>query len=235
MQNLNKQIGKIFALWFFVAVAGAQSPDTAKNTNDLYQSALQAYLAGDFDQAILMDSKALQIDPKDKKALAFLSLLVSEKDTANKTVIWIGGKPAVVENSVKSPEPAAPITVFQRQDVRSFKPVPVNNRKMEELETRIQTVTYLLQRDSFSQYRELAGAQAKTSQRLDELTFALKEVGAGLRLVNLLFLLSLGLAATALWKSWKNGVEIKRQSQPAVPTGANVSDEQNRVVNIRRM
>ncbi len=44
-----------------------------------------------------MDTKALQLNPTFPKAEGLLSILISEKDTARKTVIWIGGKPATLE------------------------------------------------------------------------------------------------------------------------------------------
>ena len=235
MKKLNKQIGKTFTLWLFVAIAAAQIPDMAKSTNDLYQSALQAYLAGDFDQAILLDSKAIQMDPKDKKAAAFLSVLISEKDNANKTVIWIGGKPVAQADLPKAAEAQSPITVVREKVTQVVKSGSVNSQKLAELESRIQTVAFLMERDSFSQYRELSGAEAKTDQKLDEFSFALKGLSSGIKIANLLFLLALGMAAAALWKSWKNGSEIKKQMAATVPPVPGLPEEQNRVVNIRRM
>src|SRR5580692_11669636 len=140
--------------WFASTMAMAQAVDGVATSTDFYQSALQAYLSGDFDQAIFLDSKALQENSQDKKAQALLSILISEKDNANKTVIWIGGKPAIVE-SPQSPEVPAPVTLIQEKTV----PAPVHpatgSKKLAELEARVQTTAFLMERDSFSQYREL--------------------------------------------------------------------------------
>lgn len=86
---------RIFLLLLVAAPAllYAEVPATGESADDLYQGALQAYLAGDFDQAILMDTKALQLNPQYPKAEGLLSILISEKDTAKKTVIWIGDNP----------------------------------------------------------------------------------------------------------------------------------------------
>lgn len=143
-------------VWFASAFAIAQTVDPSLIPNDYYQSALQAYLSGNFDQAILLDSKALQANAQDKKAQALLSILISEKDNANNTVIWIGGKPALVA-SPQNMEIPAPVTIIQEKKNNPVaRPNTVDARKLAELETRVQTVAYLMERDSFSQYR---GAQ----------------------------------------------------------------------------
>jgi hypothetical protein len=220
-------------IWVLAAFALAQPVDVEKNINDYYQSALQAYLAGDFDQAILLDSKALQANPQDKKAEALLSILVSEKDTSNKTIIWIGGKPSVVEKDQTSPELQAPVTVFKEKTNQGItRPTGDNNKKLSELETRVQTVAFLLERDSFNQYRELNSAQIQTTKRLDDISLSLKEMGSGLKVSSFLFLLALVVAVIALWKSWKNGEDLKKQMRVLHPSSG--SEERNRVVNIRR-
>src|SRR5580658_2323427 len=108
----------VFVGWLFSAMAMAQTVDGVPTPTDYYQSALQSYLSGDFDQAILLDSKALQANTQDKKAQALLSILISEKDNANKTVIWIGGKPAIVA-SPKSLEAPAPVTIIQEKTIQA--------------------------------------------------------------------------------------------------------------------
>jgi hypothetical protein len=223
--------GQMIVGWLFVAVAqNAPVVEVPKTVNDYYQSALQSYVAGDFDQAILWDSKALQVDPQDKKAQDLLSILVSEKDTANKTVIWIGGKPTVVENAPSNNISQVPVTVFKEKSTR---PVATDSRKVQELETRVQTVAFLMERDSFNQYRELSGAQAETAKRLDQISFDLKGLGSGMRFSNILFILALIVAGIALWKSWKNGEEIKRQAEAFQQSAP--SEERGRVIKIHRM
>lgn len=229
MKQFLKLSGILGLVWSWAALAVAQTVEVPKAANDYYQSALQAYLAGDFDQAILLDSKALQADPQDKKAGDLLSLLVSEKDTANKTVIWIGGKPTVVGNEPVNPAPQAPITVFREKPSRR---PGVDDGKLKELETRIQTVAFLMERDSASQYRELTGAQVQTTRRLDEISLNLKGLGFGMWISNILFILALVISGFALWKSWANSQMIKKQMRashtPLRP------DEKGKIVKIHR-
>lgn len=219
----------LLMFWPFLTIAAAQTVEAPKTANDYYQSALQAYLAGDFDQAILWNSKALQVDPQDKKAGALLSILVSEKETANKTVIWIGGKPSVVEDQTAPPLTQAPVTVFKEKESR---PAPVDSRKLQELETRVQTVAFIMERDSFNQYRELSGTQAQTTKRLDEISFDLKGLGLGMWVSNILFILALAVAGFSLWKSWKNGQEIRKQAEISRQTWQ--AEEKGRVIKIHR-
>lgn len=207
-KNFGNKLTLAGLIWFWGSALGAQTVEAPKTVNDYYQSGLQSYLAGDFDQAILWDSKALQLDPQDKKAASLLSILVSEKDTANKTVIWIGGKPSLVQDVNPNPQPVAPVTIIKENAPRA---VGTESRKLQELETRVQTVAFLMERDSFNQYRELSGAQAQTSKRLDDISFNLKGLGLGMWVSNILFILALAVAGLSLWKSWKNGVEIKKQ------------------------
>lgn len=232
MKKWLKQLTFLLMTASFVGWGAAQTPEAPKTLNDYYQSALQSYLTGDFDQAILWDSKALQLDPQDKKANDLLAILVSEKDTANQTVIWIGGKPTVVEKAAPPPAPVPqlPVTVYQEKTVSS---PPSNGKKMAELEARVQTVALLMERDSFSQYRELSGAQAQTTKRLDEISFNLKGLNWGILATDILFLLALAVAGVALWKSWKNGLEIKKQTQAWAQSFQH--EDRGRVVKIHRM
>src|SRR5580693_2205452 len=201
----------VFVGWLFSAMAMAQTVDGVPTPTDYYQSALQSYLSGDFDQAILLDSKALQANSKDKKAQALLSILISEKDNANKTVIWIGGKPAIVE-SPQSPEVPAPVTLIQEKTVPApVRPASAGNKKLAELEARVQTTAFLMERDSFSQYRELTGAQVATNKKLEDINLTLKDLENGVQHSDVLFLLALIVSGAALWKSWKNGQDIKNQ------------------------
>ncbi len=230
MKKLLIRLVLILLASFFANWTLAQTVELPQSANDYYQSALQSYLTGDFDQAILWDSKALQVDPQDKKAGELLSLLISEKDTANKTVIWIGGKPTVVEQGAANAVPQAPVTLFKEKVVRS---PSADSQRLAELETRVQTVAFLMERDSFSQYRELSGAQAQTTKRLDDISFGLRDLGLGMRVSNILFVLALAVACLALWKSWKNGLEIKKRPEDFSP--ASHAEERSRVVHIRRM
>jgi hypothetical protein len=171
--------------------------------NDLYSQALQAYLAGNFDQAILLDSRALQADPKDAKAQALLSILVSEKDKASQTVIWIGKEGGTEMAAVNPPAPIpAPVASAPGQPVAPKR--HPKGQSMSELEARVNAVVFLLERDQNSQYRELKGAQVGVQKRLDE-------INSRSLLGNFLFLLALLMAGAALWKSWRNGEDLRRR------------------------
>ncbi len=219
-------------VWFASTTGIAQVNNISSTQIDYYQSALQAYLSGDFDQAIFFDSKALQDNSQDKKAQALLSILISEKDDANKTVIWIGGKPAVVESS-KNLEASAPITIIPSRTLKvGTHPFGVDNKKLAELEARIQTTEFLMERDSFSQYRELNEVQVDTNKRLEEISSNLKNLGNSVQHSNILFLLTFFVSIVALWKSWKNGQNIKKQK--VIIDHPPTINERDRVVSIRR-
>jgi hypothetical protein len=96
----------------------------------------------------------------------------------------------------------------------------------------VQTTAFLMERDSFSQYRELTGAQVATNKRLEDIDLTLKDLENGVQHSDLLFLLALIVSGAALWKSWKNGQDIKNQkAMTGHPPSAH---ERERVVSIRR-
>lgn len=146
--SMKKAIGLGFLALLAVVALGAASevPPTAAG---YYQQALESYLGGDYDQAILLDTKSLQVDPGSTKAKALLSVLVSEKETAGKTVIWIGGQPTLVEKKVPA---APPAPVIQREIIRTER---LDQAKLQELENRIQTVALLMEKGTAAQYAEL--------------------------------------------------------------------------------
>jgi hypothetical protein len=229
--NLIKTMGMVLLLLAAPGLILAEGLVAAPpDPNDLYQGALQAYLSGDFDQAILLDSKALQINPGFQKAQGLLSILISEKDTARKTVIWIGGKPPTITEAPPV-APLAPVTVLKERVVNNNRSAAGDAQKMKELETRVQTVAFLLERDSFNQYRELTGAQVQTTKRLEEISSGLKDVGRGQTQGNFLFLLALIIACFALWNSWNTRRELKKQKRNS--DRSDDSGENRRVVNLR--
>lgn len=203
--------------------------------NDFYSQALQAYLAGNYDQAILMDSRALQADPKDAKAQALLSILVSEKDKATQTVIWIGKENTAAALTAPEPVPApAPVTVVQERVEPKAAPRPaVKDASLRELEARVNAVAFLLERDQNSQYRELTGAQIAVQKRLEDMSLTLRDLHHGATMGNILFLLALLVALAALWKSWRNGEDMRRQM--SLMGQGRDRDESGRVLQMRKM
>ncbi|HVZ80480.1 MAG TPA: hypothetical protein VHE12_06700 [bacterium] len=210
--------------------AGIPAVPQVPTESDFYSQALQAYLAGNYDQAILLDSRALQADPKDAKAQALLSILVNEKDKANQSVIWIGK-----ENSGEVALAPAPVTVIQEKIVqRPAAPRPAaKTQGLAELEARVNAVAFLLERDQNSQYRELTGAQVAVQKRLDEINLNLHDLHQGATIGNILFLVALLVALAALWKSWRNGEDMRRQLGH-LEYGKD-RDESGRVVQMRKM
>jgi TolA-binding protein len=92
-------ISALVALGLTLGVGGAQSPVTDSAAvslvsgpaagDALYQQALDTYLGGDYDQAILLAAKAVQADPKNQKAQNLLTLLTNEKKDIGKYEIWL--------------------------------------------------------------------------------------------------------------------------------------------------
>jgi hypothetical protein len=189
------------------------SPNLGKKATDYYQNALQAYLTGDYDQAILLDCKALEINPKYKKANSLLSVLISEKEKAKNTVIWIGGKKVLVDKNLSV------VNIVSRKARAGS---GLDSGKLKELENRIQTVALLMARDSYDQYHELSSGQVQNSIRLDEVSKQIKDMGEAnqkqieerekdSRISFLLSLLALVISLFALWISRKTRRDQKRQ------------------------
>jgi hypothetical protein len=161
-------------LWLF-----AQGADWEK-ANDAYQGALQAYLQGDFDQAILLDTRALQTDPENQKAADLLAVLIQEKEQNRKTEIWIGsGKtvnPVFVGVPVISASPlpvaVAPPKVPKvvKKKVRQTPTIQtaVDLAQKAALDSRLETILLLMGRNASEQYHELTSAQVDTFKKVNE-------------------------------------------------------------------
>lgn len=193
-------------------LAGWAEPAESKSEEDFYQSALQSYLNGDYDQAILMDSKALKINSKSEKAMALLTILASEQETVRKTNIWIGSDriPAQAVARVASP------MVHLRAKAQTPHTVTggVDSKKMAELEAKIQTIAVLMETDSDSRYKELGAAQVNTNDKLDQLVKKIPSSnGQGFRFF--LDLLAISLAGLAFWSSLKTR-RIQRRLKDSV-------------------
>lgn len=209
---MKKKVFLALVVLMGLAGLGAAAPDD--KVQKYYQEALQAYLSGDLDQAILLDSKALEINPRDTKAAALLNVLISEKDMAGKTVIWIGGKASVVDKT-EAPAPPKVHTVYTGGGF--------DKKKLEELETRIQTVALLTEKGAQGRYQELKDAQIETTKRLE---------GMGGRGSNLLSILAILLSLTALWMSWRTRRALRRNRDW---DGRGGHREEEKIVNFRRM
>ncbi len=218
--------------------AFAQTP-ADDDANQFYQSAMQSYLAGDLDKAILLDSKALTVKPNFKKASDFLNTLVTEKEEADRTVIWIGegNSPAVVPmvpKPILAPPPVAPQNAQIGLPVRR---VPgVTQKKFDELEKRIQVVATLLGRNSDDQYKELRMGLVDTANELKALreetqkNLDRNERSQGIQ--DLLLLLVLLIASLALWESL--GTRREQKKFQALAGRTLTPEEKSKVVGIHR-
>jgi len=201
-------------LWFFwIPVFLLAGGPNQRNADDYYGMALQAYLLGDFDQAFSMDSKSLELEPSHPKANALFSVLTSEMGWTPKTEIWIGGKSRVIR---------------KRKDVQtqgiSQRPITaiLGLGKLQELESRIQIVSFLNSVDSQEKYRVMIAGQTQNLNRLDEIVgksddrdaanqrrFGENEKGFGV--LYLLSLLALMASGAAFWVNWKTRKSLTRR------------------------
>jgi len=200
----------------------------AKKAAQFYQKALEAYLAGDYEQAILLDSQALEINPQYKKAKSLLEVLVEEKERIRKAEIWLRGEEKQQPRLSKSGRPQ-PVVVQRGLD----------KEKLQELENRIQTVALLMERDSQDRFHELSEDQAKSTSRMEEMAKTLNDQElAGqktqkeISFASLLSLLALLISLFALWVSRKTRAEQKRQL--ALLNRINPMDSLGNVVNIHK-
>jgi len=226
-------------LALFLAPLLAGAAVKANRAQAYYQKAMEAYLAGEYDEAILMDTKALDLNPHYTKANALLQILVSEKDMAGKTVIWIGGKPSVVPQSKAAPERV----MIVKKTVEGLS--EADKMKLKELEERVQVVGQLLERESQTRYKELADGQVLTSKRLTELGDVqdqtqkqledLKQTMAqnkGSIIPDLIALLALLVAGIALFLETRTRRELSRHRYLiSQGIGRDITDK---VVNINR-
>jgi len=185
-----------------------------KRAVKLYQGALEAYLSGHYEEAILMDSQALDINSHYKKAQSLLDVLIKEKEKANKTEIWLRG-----EDQVKVPVPIpSSITRTQRVIINH----EIDKEKLKELESRIQTVALLMERDSVDRFHELSDGQAQNNTRLDTIAKTMGDMGEANKKLeaemdkgfgwNYFFsLLAILLSSWALWTSHRTQKEQQRQ------------------------
>jgi len=223
----------VFILMASVAMGAILSPE--KKAVQFYQSALESYLSGDYEQAILLDSQALQANPGYKKAKALLDVLIQEKDRMKKSEIWLRG-----EDKLQVPLPKAAVPARTRQVVVRQE---LDKEKLQELESRIQTVALLMERDTMDRYHELSDNQAQSATRLDNMAKSLAdieesekrasaEMDRGFGWNYFLSLLAILLSSWALWTSRQTRKEQERMK--ALLTRLNPLDGLGNVVNIHK-
>jgi hypothetical protein len=192
---------------------------------------MKAYLEGDFDQAILLDTRAIQADVKNQKASDLLAVLVKEKEQNKNTEIWIGADRAaaqapVVSSDITIPKPMPVSRTARHRSKKKLKPAtPVTvvdqSADNKALEGRVETLLLLMGRNASDQYRELTTAQVDTVKRVDEnlsriktlqadVSRTMEESDSQLMLFTVFQCLALIAALLALWMAYRARVEIKR-------------------------
>jgi hypothetical protein len=185
----------------------------SEESDRIYRQSLDAYLLGNYDQAIVLAAQSLQVDPNENKAQDLLAVLVAEKERIGRSEIWIAGKsPNDGPTPVTKPEALGtdPSSVVDervwselkilREDVQRLRE---SQRKdsakylMTLFEQRVQVIAGLLEKSSAGQVESVRKEQALTNKRLDSIA-SRGTVMAGFLMV--LSVLSLVFSAMALWR-----------------------------------
>jgi TolA-binding protein len=201
----------LFAFHSTWGVSFAQSPATDREATPvvtgpaagdaLYQQALDTYLTGDYDQAILLAAKAVQADPQNQKAQNLLTLLTNEKKDIGKYEIWLssGQDKTAPAPSASAPD-ASDAKGFQEQIQkvqRHFDNFYVaQTRENGQFQGQIQAVSELLRENSDHQYDELRKSQTDLIQSVQAIS---ESHDRNLWILYLLCLISIGLSSAAVW------------------------------------
>jgi hypothetical protein len=161
----------LIALSVFASPARAQVKNI--ESNRLYKGGLDAYLAGNYDRAILLAAKAAQADPQSKKAQDLLSVLVAEKEKIARTEIWISNP----KQASKQPKRIdikflwAELVII-RKEIKAIKAMkagraPINGENLlPQFERQVQVIAALLDRSSTAQMTEMKTAQDQVYRAL---------------------------------------------------------------------
>lgn len=177
MFSIRRKVFLIFSIGFFFYPAVFL---WASEADRLYHKALDAYLIGDYDEAILHAARALQVEPNFKRAAELLSTLIAEKEELGKKEVWIGRR------GESSPSKTAPMTVRVTEaasdehawlweelhllrDLITRLEQATSTPGMEDLERRLTVAVGLLMRHTTYQYDALRGEQQSMKNRLERL------------------------------------------------------------------
>jgi hypothetical protein len=165
----------IFFLLFSALNAQTQTPTVSADAEVFYHKALNFYLDGNYDQAILFAAESLEKDPGYEKSKNLLSVLTSEKEQEGKTVIWLAGKPVLV---TPTPMPIINTPVENNSGVgKNVEKLQtqLNNfyhsqtTKNEQVNGQLQVIQELVKDNSSGQYQELKKAQTDIYQELEKI------------------------------------------------------------------
>lgn len=194
--------GAIPAVW--------PAPAGSVKAKDLYQEALDSYLSGNYDKAVLLDTQALQADPQDRKASELLNILVYEMKWAHQTDIWIGAQDSPL--SPKIPAATAPPPPGKPSLRKTFKAGPA---ALSQLAAQIQVMNLLMARNAEEQAKMLKLAQGNEDGKWRDLSQRVAWLEGQsptdeLVPMRILCLLALLVAFIALVSSLKTQKELKQ-------------------------
>jgi len=160
----------LFFSFFFLARLGdcqtpASAPTPGAVTGDsLYQQALDTYLNGDYDQAILLAAKSVQADPKNQKAQNLLTLLTNEKKDIGKYEIWLSNQAAKTAGPIDDSANAGLAASGVQDQIQKVQQhfnyfYTAQTRENGQFQGQIQAVSELLRENSNHQYDELRKSQ----------------------------------------------------------------------------
>lgn len=140
----------------------------------LYQQALDTYLNGDYDQAILLAAQSVEADPQDQKSRDLLTLLTKEKKEIGASEIWLPSQAAKPNGLMENPVPALPTPVRSKAVQRQIEKIQerfnnfyVNQAQENGLfQGQILAVSELLRENANHQYDELRKSQNDLTQEI---------------------------------------------------------------------
>jgi hypothetical protein len=181
-------------------------PNPPQEADDLYHKALDAYLDGNYDKAILFAAQSLGKDPTFAKSRNLLSVLIVEKDKDSKTVIWLAGKPVYV-----TPTPVPFIIPPQTTDLSGVQKevTSLQNRfnnfygsqisKNAQTAGQIKIIQELVKNNAGVQYDDLRKSQVEIYNRIKKIEAG----GQDLRVLYFLCAMSVFFSALAIWRKLK--------------------------------
>jgi len=194
--------------FLFLSNLKAQTPtatDVQPQDGDrLYQQALDTYLNGDYDQAILLAAKSVEIDPKNQKAQNLLMLLTNEKKDIGNYEIWLSTHTS--NNLTTTPAISPTLTntsdnLIENIEKRFNGFYSAQIRENGQFQGQIQAVSELLRENSNHQYDELRKSQ---TDLMNEMESASRGSERNLWILYILCFSSMLLSACALWSIGRN-------------------------------
>jgi hypothetical protein len=187
-----------FALTVFCILSGLAAvslrAEEAEPAQVYYQQGLDAYLQGDYDQAILLTAKSLQTDPQFKKSQDLLSVLVVEKEQGSQTEIWLSQKKR--DLGLAAPAEGHDEIWTEIRDLQKKIGSLADSGQMRALERRMTSLVHLMEKTANGNYEEIQSSQAKTLEKIENV--AGRQAGQGRSLFWLFILVGLSVVLS-LW------------------------------------